>query len=84
MRRALELRTRLQKLGEKKSPFYRVGLEQKPRNNRDIETGECRGIDFRRGPFLKFLYNYALLESFELSVAAYPPVTKRVFFFKKL
>ena len=84
VRRALQLRTRLQKLREKKSPFYRVGREQKPRNNRDIETGECRGIDFRRRPFSRISNEYELVESFEFSVAAYPPVTKRVFFLKKL
>ena len=83
VRRALQLRTRLQKMREKKSPFYRVGREQKPRNNRDIETGECRGVDFRHRPFSKYLYGYKLMESFEFSVAAYPPVTKQVFLLKK-
>ena len=83
MRRAFQLRTRLQKLWDKKSPFYRVEQETRPRNNRDIEVGECRGIDFRCRPFSKFLDSYDLVESFEFSVAAYPPVVKRVFFFKK-
>lgn len=84
MRRVIQLRTRLQRLRDKKSPFYQVDRETKPRNNRDIEAGECRGIEFRRRPFSNFLDLYDLVECFEFSVAAYPPVTKRVFFYRKL
>jgi hypothetical protein len=83
VRRVIQPRTRLQKLRDKKSPFYQVDRETRPRNNRDIEAGECRGIDFCRRPFSNFLDLYELVESFEFPVAAYPPVTKRIFFFKK-
>jgi len=83
LRRSIQVRTRIQRLRAKRSPFYRVGRESKPKNNRNISAGECRGIDLRRRPFSRPLVRYELLETFEFLVAAYPPVTKRVFLFKK-
>ncbi len=48
----IQPRIRLSKLLSRKNPFYEVALL---RNNFDIVTGEFRGLDLERLPFVEYL-----------------------------
>ena len=58
----IQPRIRLSKLLSRKNPFYGVALL---RNNSDIVTGEFRGLDLERSPFVEYLKDYRILEKFD-------------------
>lgn len=57
----LQPKTRCRQLFRGRSPLYRVPF---PRNNRDIPTGDFRGINLKKAPFKIITERYSLVSTF--------------------
>jgi len=76
----LQPRTRFKKLIRGESPLYR---ESFPINNRDILTGDFRGIDLSKKPFSKINDRYSMIGSFTYRGRSGSGVVHKVYLFKR-
>ena len=76
----LQPRTRFKKLIRGESPLYR---ESFPINNRDISTGDFRGIDLSKKPFSQISERYSIVESFTYRGRPGSGVVHKVYLFKR-
>jgi len=76
-----QLRTRIRKLMQFKTPFYPASF---PNNNLEIVSGGYRGLDLEREPFSQTLENFEILERVEF-IGGHPRgTTNRILFLKRL